>query len=66
VNNIFIGASNELGGVESTVASRIFGVVPSVVLGGLGCIATVATIWTAFPAIRRYGSLQQERETAKV
>lgn len=65
VNNVFIGASNELGGVESTAAAALFGPVKSVVFGGIGCLVTVATIWITFPAIRKYGSLQQEHENAK-
>ena len=34
VNQIFIGASNEIGAFESGVAARILGTVPSVIFGG--------------------------------
>jgi hypothetical protein len=36
INMIFIGASNELGEFESGLAATLFGVVPAVVLGGVG------------------------------
>lgn len=41
VNAIFIGSSNELGAFESGVAARVFGLVNSVVFGGLVTFATV-------------------------
>lgn len=48
VNNIFIGASNELGGFESGLAAKIFGPIIAVVGGGIGTILVVlatAKIW---------------------
>jgi hypothetical protein len=42
VNAIFIGSSNELGAFESGTAARLFGTVPSVVLGGLATLGVVA------------------------
>jgi MFS family permease len=44
VNAVFIGASNELGELESGLTAAWFGVVPAVVLGGLGTIVVTA-IW---------------------
>jgi MFS family permease len=44
VNTIFIGSSNELGAFESGVAARLLGVAPSVALGGVMTMLTVATI----------------------
>jgi predicted MFS family arabinose efflux permease len=44
VNTIFIGSSNELGAFESGVAARLFGVVQSVVLGGVMTLLVVAVI----------------------
>lgn len=41
INTIFIGSSNEIGAFESGVAARIFGVAPSVVLGGIATISIV-------------------------
>jgi len=41
VNNVFIGASNELGGLESGFTAQLFGLMPSIVGGGLGTLAVV-------------------------
>jgi hypothetical protein len=48
VNSIFIGSSNEIGMLESGVAAKLIGVVPSVIFGGCMTIAVVATTaWKA-------------------
>ena len=48
VNNIFIGSSNELGALESGVAAKLLGVIPSVVAGGHATLLVVAvTAWKA-------------------
>ena len=58
VNNIFIGSSNELGAFESGVTAARFGLVLSVVGGGIGTILVVlATAWK-WPQVRRIGPLQ--------
>lgn len=44
VNSIFIGSSNEIGGIESTIAARIMGLVPSIIFGGSMTIVTVAIV----------------------
>ena len=36
VNSVFIGSSNQLGEFESGMTAAWFGVVPSVVIGGVG------------------------------
>ncbi len=59
VNNVFIGASNELGGLESGVTAKLLGPVGSVVLGGFGTIVIVAAVAAAFPNIRRLKGLQE-------
>jgi MFS family permease len=41
VNGIFIGSSNEIGGFESGLASRIMGLVPSIIFGGAVVIGVV-------------------------
>ncbi len=52
VNAVFIGASNEIGQLESGLTAQWFGTVPAVVLGGIGTIVVVA-IWTwLFPELR--------------
>ena len=53
VRSFFTGTSNHLGELESGVTAALFGVVPAVVLGGLGTIG-VALLWMAlFPDLRR-------------
>ena len=42
VNQVFIGSSNELGGMESGLTAAWWGPVASVVVGGIGTIITVA------------------------
>ncbi len=57
VNMMFIGASNELGELESGALATVVGVVPAVVAGGVGSCA-VALIWAAlFPELRRVDRL---------
>ncbi len=53
VENVFIGASNELGEFESGTLANFIGVVPSVVAGGLGTLAVIALWGVFFPALRR-------------
>ena len=57
VNVLFVGASNELGQFESGIAAHCFGVVPSVVLGGIGTLVIVAAWAWRFPALRRVDRL---------
>jgi MFS family permease len=49
VNQIFIGASNEIGAFESGVAARIMGTVPSVIFGGAMTLLVVIVVafWSA-------------------
>ena len=61
VESVFIGASNELGEFESGVTAAWFGVVPAVVLGGLGTLAVVGLWVHIFPQLRRVDSLEGER-----
>jgi MFS family permease len=61
VNNIFIGASNELGGFESGLTARFFGTITSVVAGGIGTIVAVILVGFIWPQVRRYGSLNDAR-----
>jgi len=53
VNGLFIGSSNVLGALESGIAAKLLGVVPSVVFGGLMTLASVAFIAWKVPALRR-------------
>jgi MFS family permease len=52
VNMVFIGASNELGDLESGVAAALIGVVPSVVVGGIGTLIVTALAAFVFPELR--------------
>jgi predicted MFS family arabinose efflux permease len=52
VENVFIGASNELGAFESGVAGQVLGTSAAVVLGGMATIAIAGVWWVVFPALR--------------
>ncbi|MEY4335109.1 MAG: hypothetical protein RLZZ45_28 [Bacteroidota bacterium] len=52
LNSIFIISSNELGAFESGFASRLMGVVPSVVFGGLMTMGIVAYNWFRAPSVK--------------
>jgi MFS family permease len=53
VNAVFVGASNELGEFRAGTVAAFIGVVPAVVMGGIGTLV-VAGLWAWwFPAIRR-------------
>jgi len=52
VNMVFIGASNELGEFRAGVSAAVIGVVPAVVVGGLGTLA-ITLLWARlFPSLR--------------
>ncbi len=57
VGNVFIVASNELGGVESGLTAYWFGLVPSIVGGGVGAILVVVGCAALWPQILAIGSL---------
>ncbi len=52
VENVFIGASNELGAFESGVAAKLVGTTGAVVSGGVATLAIAIVWWFAFPALR--------------
>jgi MFS family permease len=58
VNQVFIGASNELGELESGMTATWFGTVPAVVLGGVAAVAVVAIYAWRFPELRKVESLE--------
>jgi MFS family permease len=66
VNNIFIGAGNELGGVESGLTAAAFTPVISVVGGGIATILIVIGIALKWPAVRRFGRLQPAPEETTI
>jgi MFS family permease len=53
VENVFIGASNELGEFESGTLAALIGTVPAVVAGGAATLAVVAICSAIFPQLRR-------------
>lgn len=52
VENVFVGASNEVGAFESGVASTLVGVGPAVVVGGVLTLAIVGIWYSRFPDLR--------------
>jgi MFS family permease len=57
VNMVFVGASNELGELESGMTAAWMGTVPSVILGGIAACLVVAIYSVAFPELRRVDKL---------
>jgi hypothetical protein len=57
VTSIFVGASNELGGLESGLVAHWFGPVFSAVSGGIGTIMVVIGAAFLSPELRNYGPL---------
>jgi MFS family permease len=53
VENVFIGASNELGGFESGVVGQLLGTTGSVVLGGIGTLLVALAWGILFAPLRR-------------
>jgi hypothetical protein len=58
VNSLCTGTSNHLGQFRSGLTADWFGVVPSVVIGGLGTLLIVALWMRWFPGLARRQSLQ--------
>lgn len=68
VNAVFIGASNEIGGLRAGLTAELWGAVASVVLGGCGTIAVVvaaAMIWPQLPRLRSLGAVALEAEESE-
>lgn len=60
VNSMFIGTSNQLGEFESGLTAAWFGVVPAVLIGGIGTIV-VAVIWMRlFPELVNVDTLSRD------
>ncbi len=53
INSIFIGSSNELGEFESGIATKLMGLVPAAVFGGVACIVTVGIMAVISPKLRK-------------
>ena len=66
VENVFIGASNELGAFESGVVGQLIGPAGAIVLGGAATLAIAASWGAVFPDLRDvdgFPSGAQERPT---
>jgi len=63
VENVFIGASNELGAFESGVTAALFGLVGAIFFGGAGTLVVVALWWKFFPALRSVDRFEEVRST---
>jgi MFS family permease len=60
INSIFIGSSNELGAAESGITANWFGLVPSIILGGVLTIGVVLGVNKLDPKLKKLdlGKLQ--------
>ncbi|MEM7032434.1 MAG: MFS transporter [Chloroflexota bacterium] len=65
VNQVFVGASNEIGGFESGVVAHYFGPIVSVVSGGIGTIGVVIVTAIIAPELRKFGALTDAVEAAE-
>ncbi len=54
VNLVFIGASNQLGAVESGFVAALTNATFSVVSGGFGCLVVLLVVAITLPGLRRY------------
>jgi MFS family permease len=61
VNMMFVVASNELGEFESGITAAWLGVVPAVVIGGVGSLLVVGLYALFFPELRRIDRLDAPR-----
>ena len=59
MENVFIGASNELGAFESGAVSSIAGTPATVVGGGLATLAIVGVWWFGFPSLRDVDTFEE-------
>ncbi|HUL00688.1 MAG TPA: MFS transporter [Nitrospirota bacterium] len=64
VNSMFIGTSNQLGEFESGVTAAWFGVIPAVLIGGIGTIVIVILWVRLFPQLMRVDSLELINQTS--
>jgi hypothetical protein len=58
VNFLFIGASNELGEMESGATAAWLGSIEAVVVGGIGTLVVMGLWLWIFPPLRRVDRLE--------
>jgi MFS family permease len=66
VNNVFIVASNDIGGLESGVTAWMFGPILSVVGGGVATILVVLASMRIWPEILAIGSLRDMKPAEEI
>jgi predicted MFS family arabinose efflux permease len=66
VENVFIGASNELGAFESGVVAQAVGTPATVIGGGVATLVVVGTWALAFPSLRRVDSFDELDQTRQI
>lgn len=59
VENVFIGASNELGAFESGAVSSLAGTPATVIGGGVATVAIAAAWWVMFPSLRNVDTFDE-------
>src|SRR5205823_15117106 len=60
LNQLFVDTGNHLGALESGLTATWFGVVPSVVIGGIGTLLVVGLWSRMFPELVRVDRLEAE------
>jgi MFS family permease len=65
VENVFIGASNELGAFESGAVSSVVGTPATVIGGGVATIAIAGIWWWAFPSLRNVDRFEDLEDRAE-
>ena len=66
VNFLFIGTSNQLGDFRSGLTAEWLGVVPSVLIGGIGSIIVVLGSVFLFPKLARIDRMEDVRKLAEI
>lgn len=64
IENVFLGASNELGAFESGVAAALLGAVPAVVAGGVLTIVLAAAWRWVFPVLAQVDRMEDVSPTS--
>jgi predicted MFS family arabinose efflux permease len=59
VENVFIGASNELGAFESGAVSSLIGTPATVIAGGIATLGVVGAYWYKYPSLRDVDTFEQ-------
>jgi MFS family permease len=57
VNSVFIGSSNEIGGVRAGATAGWFGIVPAAAIGAVGTLLVVGAVSVFSPRLRKFGDL---------